>query len=721
MRRIIKPFAVLVCIAGFIAQFLLLDVNTQAEELFDRDANVTYTVEFSVDGNKINSSNQHSEELVAGSGILLAPGQQIKWVSIANDREDTTNTCHHSEGPAPMIHSESIGLKFTSASEEVSLESLGEVKTADFEIITGGYVYTDNSGTNTQTKETITVDDSFTASQYVYVKYIGAGDTHIYADKCEHNNNWNTYYYGTGARFSVQQVNVDSIDISFDTDGGLFNSNNYPTAITAGIDKSSYNYDAPIRIGYEFDGWSFEYSDGRSADSLFSESQIGTITLNGLDGTNWENIDKASRDSVKAVAQWKEKRITLRYDPNGGMTDFAYDKNVYVFEQGNIAYDPQKNNEEYFKAPYKEGYTFDGWYIGNTRVTKLADIDPDDWNVDQIYDAVARYTLVSDPGYEIDSHTRTLTIKNSSGFREHPDFACDIVNVVVNSGITEIPKEAFCRADHNGSKIRWANLASVTLPMGIKEIGQNAFYGNKHIKSLVLPDGVETIGKWAFYACGLEEITIPASLRSIDTSAFMYSENEIKVKYYGTKEEWDRLSSDVKCLSDAKVSFVSGNNQGENQNPTDGHTDGSKAEYSGDTTVKANISVGQDVSGKVKLPDIPDNMEYGVPTSEEDVFSELNIENDKLSYSFSKAISDGAKYKIKIPVIEVSGANAEYSNYTITVTLKTADGENANNETSHSSENNKNNKKYLWFLLIIPVLGIAGAVAFFVIKKRKGN
>lgn len=61
----------------------------------------------------------------------------------------------------------------------------------------------------------------------------------------------------------------------------------------------------------------------------------------------------------------------------------------------------------------------------------------------------------------------------------------------------------------------------LTLPSGIKQINQGAFYGYNELTSITIPDSVTSIGYEAFYRCsGLISITIPDSVTSIGAYAF---------------------------------------------------------------------------------------------------------------------------------------------------------------------------------------------------------
>ena len=60
---------------------------------------------------------------------------------------------------------------------------------------------------------------------------------------------------------------------------------------------------------------------------------------------------------------------------------------------------------------------------------------------------------------------------------------------------------------------------SSVIPDGVREIGDNAFLGNRLIRSLVLPASIERIGDAAFFECGAL----------------------VSVTYLGTREQWEAV------------------------------------------------------------------------------------------------------------------------------------------------------------------------------------
>jgi putative transposon-encoded protein len=65
------------------------------------------------------------------------------------------------------------------------------------------------------------------------------------------------------------------------------------------------------------------------------------------------------------------------------------------------------------------------------------------------------------------------------------------------------------------------NIASVTIPEGVTNIGEGAFQGCTGLTTITIPNAVTSIGNSAFQNCtGLTTITIPNTVTSIGNSAF---------------------------------------------------------------------------------------------------------------------------------------------------------------------------------------------------------
>lgn len=88
-----------------------------------------------------------------------------------------------------------------------------------------------------------------------------------------------------------------------------------------------------------------------------------------------------------------------------------------------------------------------------------------------------------------------------------------IYELVIEDGPEDIADYAFAKAE---------SLSSVTIPGSVKRIGSVAFWDCMDLKSIIIPEGVEVIDEEAFIWSGLEEVSLPASLRQFDGSAFKY-------------------------------------------------------------------------------------------------------------------------------------------------------------------------------------------------------
>ncbi len=99
------------------------------------------------------------------------------------------------------------------------------------------------------------------------------------------------------------------------------------------------------------------------------------------------------------------------------------------------------------------------------------------------------------------------TVTLPEGMTEIPDYAFYNANylqsITVPEGITELKEYAFygCRA-----------LTQITLPQTLASVGREAFSGCSSLETLVLPDSVESLGYQAFYNCTkLSTLHLPTS------------------------------------------------------------------------------------------------------------------------------------------------------------------------------------------------------------------
>ena len=61
-----------------------------------------------------------------------------------------------------------------------------------------------------------------------------------------------------------------------------------------------------------------------------------------------------------------------------------------------------------------------------------------------------------------------------------------------------------------------------TIPANVREIGMQAFAEQPDLQGVVLPEGLETIRERAFIECGFQEISLPESIKLVETGAFFH-------------------------------------------------------------------------------------------------------------------------------------------------------------------------------------------------------
>ena len=101
---------------------------------------------------------------------------------------------------------------------------------------------------------------------------------------------------------------------------------------------------------------------------------------------------------------------------------------------------------------------------------------------------------------------------------EYAFYDCNnLESVIMPEGVKSIEEYAFSGCD---------NLESVTIPESVKSIGKYAFSGCDNLESVTIPESVKSIEKYAFGYCdNLESVTIPESVKSIEEYAFGYCDN----------------------------------------------------------------------------------------------------------------------------------------------------------------------------------------------------
>ena len=299
---------------------------------------------------------------------------------------------------------------------------------------------------------------------------------------------------------------------------------------------AQYTLPVPQKTGYTFRGWYYE----KSYDYIYLSDG------NGASSSVW-----TVAQDVELKADWSVNYYTVSIEKN-------YDGAGRVYGGGQRAYDSDCTISV---QSTNLGYTFVGWYDGETLLTTenayTFKVPANDrsfaakWEINEemqpfeftssptsctitglknksateivIPDCVTGIDLsairgctgltsitVSENNRAYASGDGILYDKNKTAFVYIP--AKIQGSISISDSVTSIPSGAF-----NGC----TGLTSVTIGSGVTSIGESAFRGCSGLTSVTIGSGVTSIGKSAFYNCtGLTNITIPDSVTSIGESAF---------------------------------------------------------------------------------------------------------------------------------------------------------------------------------------------------------
>lgn len=101
----------------------------------------------------------------------------------------------------------------------------------------------------------------------------------------------------------------------------------------------------------------------------------------------------------------------------------------------------------------------------------------------------------------------------SSNEQPWKSFADEIKEVVIEEGVTTIGYAAFCRC---------FNLEKATIASTVTYIRHDAFLNDSNLTEVDMGSGVEKVETRIFGKTGLTSLTLPASLKQINTDAFIY-------------------------------------------------------------------------------------------------------------------------------------------------------------------------------------------------------
>ena len=140
----------------------------------------------------------------------------------------------------------------------------------------------------------------------------------------------------------------------------------------------------------------------------------------------------------------------------------------------------------------------------------------------------------------LDEKTGTLTVSGTGDMYDYwggaPWNGYDVINVVVEEGVSSIGDFAFC----DNVKLR-----SVSLPKSLRSVGICAFAGCEGLESITIPEGVTTIGNSAFACCyDLTSVTLPKSLTTLGEDVFEDCYSLSDVFFSGSEAQWSAATAE---------------------------------------------------------------------------------------------------------------------------------------------------------------------------------
>ncbi len=135
------------------------------------------------------------------------------------------------------------------------------------------------------------------------------------------------------------------------------------------------------------------------------------------------------------------------------------------------------------------------------------------------------------------------------------------VSVTIGKTVKRLPERLFMTSDYSANNIvaitfednstcetisAWAlscsSLTQISIPNSVKYIESGAFYNCSSLTSITIPNSVTSINDFTFNGCtGLTSITIPDSVTSIGEAAFWNCSSLTGITFNGTVAQWNAI------------------------------------------------------------------------------------------------------------------------------------------------------------------------------------
>ena len=112
--------------------------------------------------------------------------------------------------------------------------------------------------------------------------------------------------------------------------------------------------------------------------------------------------------------------------------------------------------------------------------------------------------------------------------------------ITIPKNVTTIEENAFSHLDE---------LKKVTIKAKIKTLQPYTFYGCDKLEKVVFPSTLKTIKEFAFYGAGIKTITIPKTVKKVESNAFASCKNLYRITFEGNDVELDGyIASDTQAI-----------------------------------------------------------------------------------------------------------------------------------------------------------------------------
>ncbi len=338
------------------------------------------------------------------------------------------------------------------------------------------------------------------------------------------DNSWEAVDYSYDYWLEYEDVNFD---LQLDANGGYFTKNATNHIIVPNMcygESIADYYEEPVRDGYKFMGW--------EDDSHNIVEINGTMPdVNGTLYAIWEELSSVYDH-------------TITFDADGGYFEDGSDVyTVYADYDDVLQYPPE---------PYKEGYTFMGWYPYVSDVVEGDATYTATWEVNEytatyyvdgeVYEAYPIYygdevDMPADPYIEgktfVGWSPDVPATMPAMDLEFHAVFEAELITGTCGDNLTWTFNESTgelvisgegAMSDYAMPGEEYASIINtVYIDDGVTSICDWAFSGFDSLTSVKIGNSVISIGDWAFSVCpSLTSVAIGDSVTSIGDYAFEY-------------------------------------------------------------------------------------------------------------------------------------------------------------------------------------------------------